>query len=86
MRLFHSARYGSDVRSSIQLSLSPSQDDQVLCYFYESMMDTISIFDHSAYLHLQLPILLSRSRQQSVLYLAAQAISYSVVRLYSSHA
>ncbi|KAH8814807.1 C6 zinc finger protein [Xylogone sp. PMI_703] len=62
----------------IARSLFPSQDDQTLCYFYEFVISTMPEPDHSLYLHLQLPTLLSRSRQNSALYLAAQAISHAV--------
>jgi hypothetical protein len=67
----------------IDSSLSPSQDEQALCYFYEFITGTMPETDHSRYLHLQLPILFSRSRQDSALYLAAQAISHAVVRRFS---
>lgn len=67
----------------IARSLFPSQDDQTLSYFYEFMMGTMPEPDHSRYLHLQLPALVSRSRQDSALYLAAQAISHAVVRHFS---
>lgn len=63
----------------IPRSLFPSKDDQTLCYFYDFMIGTTAESDHSRYLHLQLPALLSRSRQDSALYLAAQAISHAVV-------
>lgn len=63
----------------IARSLFPSEDDQTLCYFYTSMIGTIAESDHSRYLHLQLPHLFSRSRKDSALCLAAQAISHAVV-------
>ncbi|KAF4636114.1 hypothetical protein G7Y89_g1971 [Cudoniella acicularis] len=62
----------------IARSLFPSQDNQTLCYFYEFMIGTMTESDHSRYLHMQLPALFSRSRQDSPLYLAAQAISHAV--------
>ena len=67
----------------IARSLFPSQDDQTLCYFYEFIIGTMPESDHSHYLHLQFPALFSRSRQDSALYLAAQAISYALVRRFS---
>ncbi len=63
----------------ISRSLFPSQDDQILCYFYDFIIRTMPESDHSRYLHQQLLALLSRSRQDSALYLAAQAISQAIV-------
>ncbi|KAG9232228.1 C6 zinc finger protein [Amylocarpus encephaloides] len=67
-----------DLLPGIARSLFPSQEDKSLCYFYEYMIGTMSESDHSWYLHLQLPYLISRTRQDSALYLAAQAISQAV--------
>ncbi|KAH8657124.1 C6 zinc finger protein [Tricladium varicosporioides] len=63
---------------SVAKSLFPSHYDKELCYFYESMLETVAESDHSRYLHLQLPTLFSRTRHNSALYFAAQAISHAV--------
>ncbi|CZT05538.1 uncharacterized protein RCO7_08444 [Rhynchosporium graminicola] len=66
-----------------QLTADPSrallfpEEDRRLCYFYQTTMDNLVISDHVQYLHSQLPILMSRSRHDSVLQLAARAISYA---------
>ncbi|KUJ19673.1 uncharacterized protein LY89DRAFT_580739 [Mollisia scopiformis] len=79
----HGSNCGTLTQTLLLRSLFPSQDDQTLCYFYEFMMHTMHESDHSRYLHLQLPTLFSRSRQDSALCLATQAISYAVRYLQS---
>jgi hypothetical protein len=58
-------------------SLLPLQEDLAICYFYEKVLETVSVGDHARYLHLQLPGLFSRSKQDSALHLASQAISHA---------
>lgn len=63
---------------SISPSLLPSEQDLALCYYYETILETVPDADHSRYLHMQLPTLFSQSKPGSALHLATQAISQAV--------
>lgn len=62
----------------ISRSLLPPEQDLVLCYFYETILETISEVDHSRELHMELPNIFSQSKPGSVLNLATLAISQAV--------
>jgi hypothetical protein len=58
--------------------LLPSKEDLSLCFFYQTTLESLIDADHAQYLHLQLPILFSRSEVGSALHSAAQAISLAI--------
>jgi len=58
--------------------LLPSQDDLPICFFYQTTLESLINADRALYLHLQLPMLFSRSDAGSALHLATQAISLAV--------
>jgi hypothetical protein len=65
-----------EVRVSISSGIGlPCKEDLPLCYFYQTVLDSLVDTDHSRFLHLQLPALLSRGEKGSVLPIATEAIS-----------
>lgn len=65
---------------STQMSqvLLPFQEDLQICFFYKTTLGFLINADRALYLHLQLPMLFSRSEAGSALHLATQAISLAV--------
>ncbi|KAE9363957.1 hypothetical protein N431DRAFT_550626 [Stipitochalara longipes BDJ] len=55
--------------------LLPSREDLPICFFYQTTLEPLINADRARYLHLQLPLLFSRSDPASALHLATQAIS-----------
>ena len=73
----HFEKEGYHLPRSPRRTLLPSNEDQRLCFFYQTIMENLVDLDHTRYLHAQLPTLLSRSRAGSALHWATQAISYA---------